>query len=220
MPTINTASVVPGLSLVKDPIGPAFSAHPIRHWRKQLVPELRRGRQISMPFDAPGSTVTVGTCAQVGATSAYLLEKIVNDPLRPCCQTRVMKSASTILSKDYSSDTKGYLRSRCRTYDQQLTANKVPGINYINPVTGLPLNPTDSPTGPQVRLTQNCSLNCTAGNALGVVTQCNSVRKLNNIPFSKQGGVDSSLRIDRVKLAAITVNKANVAPNKKGVHRY
>ena len=76
-----------------------------------------------------------------------------------CCnpEKNVIKSATTLLSKKYYSDTQGYLKARCKTYDQRLSGTKVPGITYFN-AQGEPLWPTDSAKGPTAlyELLQSC----------------------------------------------------------------
>ena len=72
-------------------------------------------------------------------------------------QTNVIKPATTILSKKYYTDSRAYLRSRCLTYDQKLSANPITGIQYTN-AQGQKLYPTNAADGPQVYRTQNCNL--------------------------------------------------------------
>ena len=122
-------------------------------------------------------------------------------------ENNIIRSATTILSPTYYSDTKGYLKSRCLLYDQKLSTTRVPGIQYTKPcATGcgvIIVEPTDSPTGTQVRLTQNCQQqSCSSGNGKAGTT----IYKPSNAQFATQGAVSSSSRIDRLKYNTITQN--------------
>ena len=157
-----------------------------------------------------------------------------NKPACVACnpENNIIKPATTILSKKYYNDTKGYLQSRCVLYNQKLSVNPVPGIQYFN-AQGQPLYPTDASNGPQVRATQNCLTgclsctgcsscsicnkgcsncknvtNCINCNANNVCTQKPSltIYKPNNSQFAVQGAVSSSARIDRLKYNTITTN--------------
>ena len=188
---------------------------------------------ISMPINTPGGSVYLGnvkdntSCllSTAGINSAKVLENIEkydntdfknmdgdsfydtenNKMACVACNPEVkqIKRATTILSKKYYSDTKGYMRSRCVLYDQKLTANPIVGINYFEADGQTLLLPSDSPTGPQVRQSQNCTTNCNTN------TSCTTIYKPNNTQFMQQGAVDSSSRIARLKLN--TVNKNAVS---------
>ena len=73
-----------------------FKARPIKHWRKQLMPN--------------GSTCTKQQIATVNTQN--------------CCNpdTKITRSASTVVNKYYYTDSLSYLRARCSTYDQKLSA--------------------------------------------------------------------------------------------------
>lgn len=117
-------------------------------------------------------------------------------------ETKIIKSAVTKLSKAYYSDTKAYLKSRCLTYDQKMSVNKSPNIDYVSP-NGKMLYPTDSNNGPQTFLPNNCPKphggKCTVTN----------IYKPNNAQFSQQGAVSSSLRTLAKNVNTITVNGAS-----------
>ena len=108
-------------------------------------------------------------------------------------QSNVIKPATTIISKRYYTDTKAYLQSRCRLYNQKLSSNPVPGIAYVN-AQGQALYPTDAPDGPQVRLTQDCAQNCVAAGS-----QVKTIHKPSNRSFYYQGAVDSGLRTAQMR---------------------
>jgi hypothetical protein len=141
---------------------------------------------VGMPMDTPGGSSYLGniaantTCASWFAQTATFLKEDIRkspstnflynaddsfyDPLtnQTVCvactpQTNVIKPATTILSKKYYTDSRAYLRSRCLTYDQKLSANPITGIQYTN-AQGQKLYPTSAADGPQVFRTQNCNL--------------------------------------------------------------
>jgi len=192
---------------------------------------------LGMPMDTPGGSVYLGnqtnpdcqTCSDpTDSFSAGLKEFILrtnkilnasssdsfydssnNRTLCVACnpENNIIRSATTILSPTYYSDTKGYLKSRCLLYDQKLSTTRVPGIQYTKPcATGcgvIIVEPTDSPTGTQVRLTQNCQQkSCSSGNGKAGTT----IYKPSNAQFATQGAVSSSSRIDRLKYNTITQN--------------
>lgn len=123
-------------------------------------------------------------------------------------ENNIIRSATTLLSKSYYTNTKAYLKSRCLLYDQKLSTIRVPDVTYSIPCpTGCGLiivQPSDSPTGTQVRLTQNCQQNCTDN------TPGTTIYKPSNAQFATQGAVSSSSRIDRLKYNTITQNGASL----------
>lgn len=118
-----------------------------------------------------------------------------------CCnpEKNVIKRATTILSKKYHTDSKSYLRSRNKLYDQKLTILPYPGVTYYNS-DGEMLYPNNSPLGPQVYSTGECFQNACSGN------EQITIYKPNNRPFKVQGAVSSSTKIEKLKLD--TVNKS------------
>jgi len=200
--------------------GTSFAARPIKHWRKQLVPAANSGISknagVGMPMDIPGGSVYLGArvdCSNCPVNLAELIPTTKNtkfdsytkDPSGNCVacnpETNIIKSAVTLLNKNYYSDTKGYLQSRCQTYDQKLSTTPIPGNSYINSTTHEPIPPSDSPTGSQVYYTENCSKKCTTNNS-----RVTTIYKPNNQQYSQQGAVDSSSRLTRLKYNTITKN--------------
>ena len=192
---------------------------------------------IGMPMDTPGGSVYLGagsteciTCAPLNSSNTFpggIKENILrtnpiiipeaSDSFYDCeeqkqvcvaCnpQNNVIKSATTLLSKNYYTDSRAYLKSRCRLYDQKLSTNPVPGVEYFYP-NHIPVQPSDSPMGSQVRLTQNCPQKCQetpyCQQPKGMVT---TIYKPSNFQFAVQGAVSSSTRIDRLKYNTITRN--------------
>jgi hypothetical protein len=227
-----TNSAVPSFSRPDaSAAGVTFKANPIKHWRKQLQPTTNSGAStrragIGMPMDLPGGTVYLGdkptntTClagALPGTTG--LKEDIIkfnntnfqyNDIdgcLRGSCNPELnrIKSATTLLSKTYYPDRQNYLRSRGKLYDQQLTALPVPGVTYLDstgeliPVTGAnAARQTDTacPLG-QPSILQDKAVQ--------------TIYKPNNAQYGKQGAVDSSDRLTRLKLNTVNKNAASYA---------
>lgn len=192
---------------------------------------------LGMPMDTPGGSVYLGkqtpdciTCSDpIDSFSAGLKEFILrtNIPIlkpsnsdsfydssnnRAVCvacnpENNIIRSATTLLSKNYYSDTKGYLKSRCLLYDQKLSTTKIPGITYTIPCTtgcGVTIvEPSDSPNGTQVRYTQNCQQpNCSNS----TLTHGKTIYKPSNSQYATQGAVSSGARIDRLKYNTITQN--------------
>ena len=177
-----------------------------------------------MPMNTPGGSVYLGdvnanTTCLLNATddTVGLKENIMkfnNTQFKyndvdgclsgPCNPERNrIKSSTTILSKKYYTDRKAYLRSRGNLYDQKLTALPVPGVTYLDSDGDL-LYPNDTNT---VRLTQDCrdARVCTTPAAN------QTIYKPNNIQYAKQGAVDSSDRITRLKLNTVNKNAASYA---------
>ena len=217
-----TNSIVPSHAYNNITNGSAYirMARPIKHWRKQLIPTTvssSSGRAgIGMPMDTPGGAVYVVNC-QPYPTATGIKENIekydntnfIKTPGVCVVYNPVMRRASSKMSNTYYSDTKSYLRSRGNTYDQKLSANKAPDIIYF--ANGKPVPPSNTPTGSQIRLTQSCGLKC----------QIPTVQKPNNLPFFTQAAVDSSSKIERLKLDTLNKTPAPLLsdgkPKKMGV---
>jgi hypothetical protein len=216
--------------------GPFGKARPLKHWRKQLVPNQVNGssKSISIPFNYPGSYNYLGIdncdCADTseGNRITMNLDTDINNRVYSrdgfkvkgpngstvcvACnpERNIIKSGRTEKlinpvnsesepQRKYSHDTKSYLRSKVATYNQRLTGARVPGIDYVVPGSVIPVQPSDSYQGSQVRNSLECAVICD-NNPIKIIY------KPNNSQFSQQGAVSSSSRIERLKL--LTVNKA------------
>lgn len=139
---------------------------------------------------------------------------------KPVCvacnpENNVIKRACTILNKKYYSDTRGYLRSRCRTYDQKQNVTRLADKNsaYIGN-TDIPAWPTDQPCGVQTYLMGTCPDKCQSGAELcGKDIPPNprlatAIYKPSNRAFQHRGPVECSTRISKLKNDTIT-NNAN-----------
>jgi len=116
---------------------------------------------------------------------------------------KIIRSATTIVKKDYYSDIKTYLKSRCLTYNQNLSTIKDPNIYYVDN-NGNHIYPSDNPNGSQVRLSTNCNKGCYDKH--GNYTKSKIIYKPNNTQYAVQGAVSSSSRINRLKYNTITKN--------------
>jgi hypothetical protein len=191
---------------------------------------------IGMPMDTPGGSVYLGnvpnntlkvSCSD-SCTAAGLKENIekydnINcKPINPLdCYydvsnnrmvrltgPRRIRPSTTILSKTYYADRKDYLRSRCLSFDQKLTALPKSDVTYLAE-DGTLLYPNSTDT---VRRTQNCPTRCSSAPATAATaTSCQTIYKPNNIQYAKQGAVDSSDRLTRLKLNTINKNAASYA---------
>jgi hypothetical protein len=119
--------------------------------------------------------------------------------------TRI-RSSTTVLNKKYYTDHNSYMRSRCNLYDQKLTAIPVSGISYLNK-TGDLLQINDKNA---TRQTQNSAMSCPIGEKeKSTITPGQTIYKPNNAQYAKQGAVDSSDRITRLKLNTVNKNAAS-----------
>jgi hypothetical protein len=158
---------------------------------------------------ASGTVIENQGAVSIGqGDDAYEINTGIYATKRICCnpQNNVIRSASTLLSRAYYSDTTGYLKSRCKTYQQNASINRAANIQYTGTDSEL-LWPTSSATGPQVYRTNDTyqpRVNpYTCNNTGGASTV---IFKPNNRQYSIQGAVDSSTRIEKLKLNAITTN--------------
>ena len=145
---------------------------------------------------------------------------LTNKPYCVACnpETQIIKPASTIVSNTYYSDTKGYMKSRSMTYNQNLSTLPKTGVNYISP-----MYPTDTENGPQTRVTGVCIKGCSCSNKCnikGTPYECNkctaadayptaqytTIYKPNNSEFAVQGPVSSSTRMLKLNYDTITQN--------------
>ena len=125
-------------------------------------------------------------------------------------EARVIKPSTTLLSKAYYTTHEAYMKSRTKTYEQKQLTVPIQGQNDNYYAADGELKwPSDSPTGPQVyatteqynpQSTQTCN-----GRRAGT-----TIFKPNNRQYSCQGAVDSSTRLDRLKLTTVNKNAASL----------
>jgi hypothetical protein len=120
-----------------------------------------------------------------------------------CCTkpNNIIRSAVTLLSKAYYTDSKAYLKSRCKLYSQKQSIQDISGNNYGTPTN--PAYPSDSPTGSQVFNTTNCAYPYLNGTS-NLCTK--TIYKPNNAQFATQGAVDNGTRLAKLKYDTITKN--------------
>jgi len=191
--------------------GNAFLPRPIKHWRKQLTVDPAIGGTIPklVKTSAPGSTIYLNSSTNNNREccddNGYSIPSSIDiNKNNTCCNATpfVIKSATTILSKTYYTDSRAYLRSRCKLYDQKLSTRRVPGNTYFDD-EGNELYPSNESTGPQNFLMRNCSNKCTENN------QPITIYKPNNRNFSTQGAVTSGTRLVKLKYDTINQNGAS-----------
>lgn len=209
--------------------GIAFKARPIKHWRKQLIPRDHSGNGksgVGITMDLPGGSVYLGrnskNCATCSLKDTIGIKEDINlqviEPSNPtykflnpntdfksiscvACnpENNVIKSASTIINKNYYTDSRAYLKSRCKLYSQNLAGTQASGVNYFNS-NGELLLPNDNANGPQVRDTLECSARCQSTSVV------RTIYKPNNAQYATQGAVSSSSRLLRLQLNTINKN--------------
>lgn len=180
----STNSVVPVLSkpdLSAD--GPAFKARPINHYRKRLTPNAGSGnaRSAGMTMDVPGGSVHRRTsdCLDDDVTSFVVKENITNNFDRNKCKPT--RGANTNIKKTYYTDSRSYMKARCRTYEQnsKIGDKKSGETNAFE--------------------TTNCY----------DLSGCNNksvIYKPSNSGFATQGAVSSSSRLLKLKVETVTQN--------------
>lgn len=140
----------------------------------------------------------------VDSSNSYQIQTGLYETKRICGtpENKVIKSAVTKLSKSYYTDSRSYLKSRCKLYEQKQATNKVSGNTYFDS-NGTALYPNNSSSGPQVYRTNNCSKDTSQGD-------CNiTIHKPNNRQFATQGAVESGTRLMKLKYDTITKNGAS-----------
>ena len=196
--------------------------NPIKHWRKQLIPRIGSGHgkvSVGLAMDRPGGSHLVkDNCSLIkldpcpNNIKSYI-EKVDNSGLSGICtktfcnNQRITRSASTKINKNYFTTNKEYLRSRVRLYNQNQTIAPKSGNTYLDNTTFPPtlLPASNSTTGSQVYNSTNCYdiSYCT-------ISPISVIYKPNNVTFSKQGAVSSSLRIQKIKYNTVTKSAKNL----------
>lgn len=132
-------------------------------------------------------------------------------------ETNIIKSAMTekminprevngeLVFKKYSFSTKEYLKSKCRTYDQNLSGALRSDVQYSQQkgCCTVPFPYNDESVGPQTRESLNCPDETCDGNGINIIV------KPNNQQFFQQGAVSSSSRLARLKYNTVQSNAAS-----------
>lgn len=110
-------------------------------------------------------------------------------------ENNIIKSAVTLLNKNYYTDSRAYLKSRGKTYDQKLSFNTTDSSNC-------PLPPSNTYKYPMTTTIDKCQYN--KSNKCGY-----TIYKPNNSQFQVQGAVSSSSRIAKLKYDTMINNGAS-----------
>jgi hypothetical protein len=186
-------------------LGNELRARPLKQWRKQLIPEPNSGSGVSSITiqDIPNSTIENGViCNNV---DKYFAKGIVgtfgtNDTPRPCDDTcnpekNVIKSAVATINDNYHTNSNAYMEGKCMLYSQKLSVTPIDGNKYFNQ-DGSIMWPSDDSKGSHCRSSIGCPNE-----------KCNvAIYKPNNNQYAKQGAVDSSSRLARIKYNTIYEN--------------
>jgi hypothetical protein len=175
-------------------------------WSQNYFDRERLWGKDGVPFSFPEDTINPS-------------ENSVN-PGRPACvacnpENNVIKSAVTLLNKNYYTDSRAYLRSRCKTFTQNENITQLVNPNArLIPGTSNPAWPEDNTCGPQTFYIGTCPDRCqptavdccgnNIGNPPNNPPRATAIFKPNNVQFQVQGAVDSSSRIARLKYNTIT----------------
>ena len=190
-------------------LGNTLRAMPLKHWRKQLIPEKNSGSGVSSIRiqDTPNSTSVLNSAANLDKS---LINGIVVEPQSGNgnndsynSDKSLIKSAQcSIGDKQYNNST-SYMEGICMLYRQKLSTIPIEGIKYVNQTTGEVIWPSDDPNGTQNRSSIGCS-NPGCNNIVAIY-------KPNNDQFANQGAVDSSSRLTRLKYNTIYENGGRFA---------
>jgi len=176
--------------------------NPIKEWRKQLKPSISDNFVQSNPtIQALENSVKTSTDMNLckAQDNIYFLNDCKGVDSSSCVtgSFQIRRSASTVINKQFCWNSKQYLQSRCKTFDQNQTLGAhVDGNNYLRSSC---VTYTDISSGD---LTYN------GDNFNSKIVTCNSsnnpiIYKPNNRVFKQQGGVSSSSRIARLKYDTI-----------------
>ena len=130
-------------------------------------------------------------------------------------ENQVIRRATTVLSKKYYTDSRAYLKARGRRYDQNLgTGSRIGGAKYEGGAGQQSvLWPSDNhEIGPPRYLTADCACHPSGAGSIGNRQPARGrtlIYKPNNRKFGVQGAVQSSTRLDRLKLDTINNGAAS-----------
>ena len=133
-------------------------------------------------------------------TNSYQIQTGVYNTKKICCtpENNVIKySANTLLSQSYYSDSRAYLKARCKLYSQKLSINDMSGNTYDDPL--IINNSVEYQTN-----------NCSYPYQTGKSNTCNpTIYKPSNSQYATQGAVDNGTRLAKLKYDTITKNGAS-----------
>jgi len=178
-----------------------FKANPIKHWRKQLLPQPGSGignkGTLKCNMDKPGGTVKItGTdCSIYSNVVKTYIHSNSDTCSNDCNRKKIIRSAKTIIDKKYYTTSSAYLKSRVKTYNQNQIISL---IDKNNPSSGY-----NSVYCSDVSGCNNCPNKC--------FIKVNY--KPNNASYSQQGAVSNDLRISNLKYKTLETNKC-LCPSK------
>ena len=162
--------------------------NPIKHWRKQLAPSISENVIQSHPTL---QSLENATKSDMNLCKAYTDVLYVDTCNRvagsnPCVtgSFNIRRSANTVIDKKFCANSKQYLQSRCKTFNQNQTLGKNTGAD----------------TGNGTKY-EYFGASC-ATKSDGTVCKP-IIHKPNNAQFKQQGGVSSSARIAKLKYDTI-----------------
>lgn len=204
--------------------GNDFRARPIKHWRKQLFPRDSSSiiKTTSIPFDKPGGNTisSLNLCNGDLDNVNFLEENTKTNTQTYCINTKlgitgeiieshnpkIIRRSTTNLDKSYYTDSRAYLKSRCKTFQQNLSGNNNNNPNNFDS-NGQQLWPNNDNNGPQVRYNGSICHKC---DDTSNDYKCSKIiYKPNNRNYSTQGAVTSGERLLRLKLNTINKNGAS-----------
>ncbi len=168
-------------------------------------------KSIKPPASIPVASGTTNNKIQnngsvVIGNNGYAIQTGIYNTKTICCTkpNNIIRSAVTLLSKAYYSDSKAYLKSRCKLYSQKQSIQDISGNKYFDS-KGNPIYPSDSKHGSQVFNTNNCT------NPYQTGRQCSNtaIYKPSNAQYATQGAVDNGTRLAKLKYDTITKNGAS-----------
>jgi hypothetical protein len=115
-------------------------------------------------------------------------------------QNNIIKRSIAFNSQAYFADSYAKQQSRCQTYEQNISTNRVNVIQYSN--NNQPLWPSNSPLGSQVV----APVNYTPPRLYAKPCLSQTIYKPNNVAFAKQGAVPGSTRLKKLVADTVTLN--------------
>jgi photosystem II stability/assembly factor-like uncharacterized protein len=115
-------------------------------------------------------------------------------------QNNIIKRSIAFNSQAYFADSYAKQQSRCQTYEQNISTNRVNGIQYFN--NNEPVWPNNSPLGSQVVE----PVNYTQPRLYNKPCLSQTIYKPNNVAFAKQGAVPGSTRLKKLVSDTVTLN--------------
>jgi hypothetical protein len=142
-----------------------------------------------------GSRVCINCNPETNIIRSGMTEKMINP----------QEVDGKLVFKKYSFSTKEYLKSKCKSYDQNISGALRSGVQYseVKGCCVVPLPYNNENVGPQTRDALDCPDETCHGNRTKVIV------KPNNQQYFQQGAVSSSSRLARLKYNTVQSNAAS-----------